>query len=63
MRYFVIAAGFAFAITTTLAVGSANADMIKSDGKCWDTKADNLKWGDCKEKKDAHGKGSHHKKG
>ena len=35
MRYFVIATGFAYAITAMLALGSAKADdMIMSDGKC-----------------------------
>ena len=35
MRYFAIAAGFAFAITAMFALGPAKAETLKSDdGKC-----------------------------
>jgi hypothetical protein len=59
MRYFAIAAGFAYAITAMLALGSAKADeMIMSDGKCWmNTSNGNWGWTDCPK----HGhKASHH---
>jgi hypothetical protein len=61
MRYFVIAAGFAYAITAMLALGSAKADdMIKSDGKCWlNTSNGNYGWAGCP--KETHHKASHHK--
>jgi hypothetical protein len=56
MRYFVIAAGFAFAITAMLASGSAKADTLMSDGKCWaNTSNGNWGWADCP-------KETHHKK-
>jgi hypothetical protein len=35
MRYFAIAAGFAFVITAMFALGPAKAETLKSDGKCW----------------------------
>ncbi len=59
MRYFAIAAGFAFAITAMLALGPAKAETIKSDGKCWlNTSNGNYGWAACpKEKKSHHHKG------
>ena len=59
MRYFVIAAGFAYAITAMLALGSAKADdAITSDGKCWlNTSNGNYGWADCP--KVTHHKASH----
>jgi len=65
MRYFAIAAGFAFAITAMLAQGTAKAETLKSDGKCWlNTSNGNWGWAACqKDAKEAHAKGSHQKKG
>ena len=67
MRYFAIAASFAFAITAMLASGSANADTIKSDGKCWiNNNQTYYHWGECPKEKHAKGhKGhaKHHAKG
>jgi hypothetical protein len=62
MRYFLIAAGFAYAITAMLALGSAKADdMIMSDGKCWlNTSNGNTGWADCP-KKATHHKASRHR--
>jgi hypothetical protein len=59
MRYFVIAAGFAFAVTATLAMGPAKAaDSVKSDGKCWlNTSNGNYEWAACPKEKSSH----HHK--
>jgi hypothetical protein len=58
MRYFVIAAGFAFAITAML--GPAKAETLTSDGKCWlNTSNGNWGWADCP--KESHHKTSHHK--
>jgi hypothetical protein len=61
MRYFVIAAGFAYAITAMLALGAAKADeTLMSDGKCWlNTSNGNYGWADCP--KETHHKASHHK--
>jgi hypothetical protein len=61
MRYFLITAGFAYAIAAMLALGSAKAgDMIMSDGKCWlNTSNGNYGWADCP--KETHHKASHHK--
>jgi hypothetical protein len=60
MRYFIIAAGFAYAITATLALGPAKADSVMSDGKCWlNTSNGNYGWADCP--KETHHKASHHK--
>jgi hypothetical protein len=60
MRYFAIAAGLAFTITTTFALSPATAETIKSDGKCWlNTSNGNYGWVDCP--KETHPK--HHKKG
>jgi hypothetical protein len=63
MRYFAIAAGFAFAITAMLAQGPAKAaETLKSDGKCWlNTSNGNYGWAACP--KEAHAKESHQKKG
>jgi hypothetical protein len=48
MRYFAIATAFAYAITAMLALGSAKADTIMSDGKCWmNTSNGNWGWADC----------------
>ncbi len=59
MRYFAIAAGFAFAITAMFALDPVKADTIKSDGKCWvDDNKTNYHWGACP--KEHHGK--HHDK-
>ena len=61
MRFFVIAAGFAFAITATFAPGLAKADTLMSDGKCWiDTNKTYFHWGACPE--EHHGKAKHHGK-
>jgi hypothetical protein len=58
MRYFAIAAAFAYAITAMLALGSAKADEVTSDGKCWlNTSNGNYGWADCPK---AHHK-AHHK--
>ncbi len=58
MRYFVIAASFAYAIAATLALGQAKADEIMSDGKCWlNTSNGNYGWADCP--KETHHKASH----
>jgi hypothetical protein len=61
MRYFVIAAGLAYALTAMVALGSAKADeKIMSDGKCWlNTSNGNYGWADCP--KDKHHKASSHK--
>jgi hypothetical protein len=55
MRYFAIAAGFAFAVTAMLALGPAKAETLKSDGKCWlNTSNANYVWAACpKEAKEA----------
>jgi hypothetical protein len=70
MRYFAIAASFAFAITAMLASGSAKAENIMSDGKCWiNNQQTYYHWGDCpKEHPKHHAKGhakhaEHHAKG
>jgi hypothetical protein len=64
MRFFVIAAGFAFAITATFAPGQAKADTLMSDGKCWlnpNPKPNrNPEWGACP--KETHHKAKHHAK-
>jgi hypothetical protein len=58
MRYFAIVAGFAFAITAALALGSAKAETIKSDGKCWvNTSNGNYGWAECPKEKSHHHKG------
>jgi hypothetical protein len=59
MRYIAIAAAFAYAITAMLALGSAKADQIMSDGKCWlNTSNGNYGWAECPK---THHKASHHK--
>jgi hypothetical protein len=60
MRYFVIAAGLAYALTAMLAFSPAKAaETLKSDGKCWlNTSNGNYGWADCP--KETH-KSSHHK--
>jgi hypothetical protein len=64
MRYFAIAASFAFAITSMFALGPAKAETLKSDGKCWlNTNANrNPEWAACPKEakvvKVAHHKGS-----
>ena len=64
MRYFAIAAGFAFAITAMFALGPAKAETLKSDGKCWlNTNGNrNPEWAACPKEakviKVAHRKGS-----
>ena len=67
MRYFAIAASFAFAITAMLASGSAKAENIMSDGKCWiNNQQTYYHWGECPKEKHAkgHAKGhaEHHAK-
>jgi hypothetical protein len=60
MRFFAIVAGFAFVVTATLALGSAKAETVKSDGKCWlNTSNGNYGWADCP--KEGHAKAGHHK--
>jgi hypothetical protein len=60
MRYFAIAAGLAFAITTMFALNPAKAETLKSDGKCWlNTSNGNWGWADCP--KESHAKKSKHK--
>jgi hypothetical protein len=61
MRSLAIAAGFAYAVTAMLALGSAKADdAIMSDGKCWlNTSNGNYGWADCP--KATHHKESHKK--
>jgi len=63
MRYFVIAAGFAFAITAMFALVPAKADTLKSDGKCWlnSNPNRNPEWAACP--KEAHPKAKHDHKG
>jgi hypothetical protein len=62
MRYFVIAAGFASAITAMFLLGPAKAETLKSDGKCWlNTSNGNYGWAACP--KETHPKKSHHHKG
>jgi hypothetical protein len=62
MRYFVIAAGFAFAITATFAPGPVKAETLKSEGKCWlNTSNGNYEWAACP--KESHSQKSHHHKG
>jgi hypothetical protein len=64
MRYFAIAAGFAFAITAMFALGPAKAETLKSDGKCWLNANGNRnpEWAACPKEakvvKVAHRKGS-----
>jgi hypothetical protein len=63
MRYFAIAASFAFAITAMLASGSANAETIKSDGKCWiNNQQTYYHWGECPKEKHAKGHAKGHAK-
>ena len=63
MRYFAIAAGFAFAITAMFALGPAKAETIMSDGKCWlnTSPNSNPQWSACPKEakviKVAHHKG------
>jgi hypothetical protein len=60
MRTLALVAGFAYAITVMLTLGSAKADSIMSDGKCWlNTSNGNYGWADCP--KETHHKS--HKKG
>jgi hypothetical protein len=60
MRYFAIATGFAFAITTMFALSPAKAETLKSDGKCWlNTSNGNWGWAACP--KETHAKKSKHK--
>jgi hypothetical protein len=49
MRYFAIAAGFAFVITAMFTLSLAKAeDMLKSQGKCWvNTGNTNYGWAAC----------------
>jgi hypothetical protein len=50
MRYFAIAAGFAFVITAMFALSPAKAeDMLKSGDKCWlnSNPNRNPEWGAC----------------
>ena len=66
MRSFTIAIGFAFAFVAMFAMAPARADVLKADGKCWDTKADKFGWTACKpepHKGKAHAKGMAHAKG
>ena len=65
MRYFAIAAGFAFVVTAMFALSSAKAeDMLKSGDKCWlnSNPNSNPQWAACptqaKVIKVAHHKGS-----
>jgi hypothetical protein len=64
MRYFAIAAGFAFAITAMLALGPAKGETITSNGKCWLNPSGNSnpQWAACPKEakviKVAHRKGS-----
>jgi len=62
MRYFAIAASFAFAITAMLASGSAKAENIMSDGKCWiNNNQTYYHWGECPKEKHAKGHKGHAK--
>jgi hypothetical protein len=63
MRYYSVAAGFAFAIAAVLAVGPARAEDIKNDaGKCWkNTSNGNYEWAECSKEKAAKSKSSHAK--
>ena len=65
MRYFAIAASFAFAITAMLASGSAKAaETIKSDGKCWiNNNQTYYHWGECPKEKHGKGHAKSHAKG
>jgi hypothetical protein len=49
MRYLVIGAGFALALSAMFAFGAANAAApLMSDGKCWvNNNEANFKWGAC----------------
>jgi hypothetical protein len=56
MRYFAIAAGFAFVITAMFALSPAKAeDMLKSGDKCWlnSNPNRNPEWGACQQSKRA----------